>query len=84
MLAVDVGVMVFSCFAARNMVMGDGMKRVLVALMVTGLAGAAAAGGLSEPAMDAAVVAAETASSGNDSWVGIVMTLLVFGAALAD
>ena len=44
----------------------------------------ASAGGLSEPAMDPAVVEAETASSGADNWVGIVMTLLVFGAAVAD
>ena len=60
------------------------MKKLMVALVVVGLTGPALAGGLSEPAMDAAVVAAETASSGGDNWVGIVMTLLVLGAALAD
>ncbi len=60
------------------------MKSLMAALVVVGLACPAVAGGLSEPAMDAAVVAAETASSGNDNWVGIIMTLLVFSAALAD
>ena len=60
------------------------MKKLMVALVVVGLVRPALAGGLSEPAMDAAVVAAETASSGGDNWVGIVMTLLVLGAALAD
>ena len=60
------------------------MKSLMAAVVVVGLACPAGAGGLSEPAMDPVVVAAETASSGNDNWVGIIMTLLVFGAALAD
>ena len=64
--------------------MGDGMKKLSIALVVVALAGPAVAGGLSEPAMDPAVVAAETSSSGSDNWVGIVMTVLVLAAALAD
>lgn len=60
------------------------MKSLMAAVMVVGLACPAVAGGLSEPAMDVAVVAAETAASGQDNWVVILMTLLVFGAALAD
>ena len=58
------------------------MKTLLLALAFLGAGLPALAGGLAEPAMDAAVVEAQTASSGNDNWVGIVMTLLVFGAAV--
>lgn len=60
------------------------MKEFLVLVAFFGMVVTASAGGLAEPAMDPAVVAAETAASGADNWVGIVMTLLVFGAALAD
>ena len=64
--------------------LGDGMKNFVLGLAFVGAAFPALAGGLVEPAMDPAVVAAETASSSGDNWVGIVMTLLVFGVALAD
>lgn len=60
------------------------MKKLVMALALVGSVAPAFAGGLSEPAMDPAVVAAETASSGGDNWVGVLMTLLVFGAAIAD
>ena len=60
------------------------MKEFLVLVVFFGMMGTASAGGLTEPEMDPAVVAAETAASGADNWVGIVMTLLVFGVAIAD
>lgn len=64
--------------------LGDGMKEFLVLVAFFGMVVTASAGGLAEPAMDPAVVAAETASSGSDNWVGILLTLLVFGTAIAD
>ena len=39
---------------------------------------------LAEPAMNPAVVAADAASSGSDSWVAVIMTRLVFGVAIAN
>lgn len=60
------------------------MKSLILALAFVGFGVPALAGGLGEPAMDPAVVAADAALSAGDNWVGIVMTLLVFGAALAD
>lgn len=60
------------------------MKRFLLAFALVTLVSPAAAGGLTEPAMDPVVVAAETASSGDDNWVGVLMLVLVFGAAIAD
>lgn len=68
----------------KNVTRGDGMKTLILALVVLGTGLPALAGGLSEPAMDPAVVEAQTASSGSDNWVGIVMTLLVFGAAVSN
>lgn len=63
---------------------GDGMKGLILALGFVGAGLPALAGGLGEPAMDPAVVAADAASSASDSWVGVVMTLLVFGVAIAN
>ena len=60
------------------------MKEFLVLSAFFCTVAVASAGGLSEPAMDPAVVAADAASSGGDNWVGIVMTLLVFGAAVSN
>jgi hypothetical protein len=59
------------------------MKTTRIALLVVGSLSPAFAGGMTEPVMEVGVVAAETASSGGDEWVGIMMTLLVFGAAVA-
>lgn len=64
--------------------LGDSMKEFLVLVAFFGMVVSASAGGLTEPAMDPAVVEAETASSASDNWVGIVLTLLVFGTAIAD
>ncbi|MGB8814155.1 MAG: hypothetical protein WCC57_13340 [Paracoccaceae bacterium] len=58
------------------------MKRICMAIGVVYLAGAALAGGVTEPAMDPAVVA-EAASSGGDNWVGFMMLALTLGTALA-
>lgn len=60
------------------------MKRFGFAMLFIGLAGTAMAGGLPVPVMDPVVVEAQTASSGGDNWVGVMMTLLVFGTALAN
>lgn len=59
------------------------MKKLVMALLVVGSAGPVFAGGLTEPTMDPAVVAADTSSSGGDNWVGVMMSLLVLGAALS-
>jgi hypothetical protein len=62
---------------------GEIMKKTIIAfLLVSGLS-PAFAGGLTEPVMEEAVIVADTASSGGDNWVGIMMTLLVFGTAVA-
>ena len=58
------------------------MKKLVIALALIATVSPALAGGLTEPAMDAAVVAAET-SSGGDNWVGVMMMLLVLGAAVS-
>ncbi len=58
------------------------MKKLLLTLALISAVSPALAGGLTEPAMDPAVVAAET-SSGGDNWVGVMMTLVVLGAALS-
>jgi hypothetical protein len=63
---------------------GDGMKKFVLASALVFAVSPALAGGLTEPAMDPAVVAANTASSGGDTWVGIMMLVLVFGTAIAD
>lgn len=60
------------------------MKRCAWALVLAGFATMAQAGGPVEPVMEPAVVEAETASSGGDNWVGVAMTVLMFGAALAN
>jgi hypothetical protein len=59
------------------------MKTSIVALLLASSLSPAFAGGMTEPVMEVEVVAADTASSGGDEWVGIMMTLLVFGAAVA-
>jgi hypothetical protein len=59
------------------------MKTTLLALLLATSTSAAYAGGLAEPVMTEAIIVADTASSGGDEWVGITMTLLVFGAAIA-
>lgn len=64
--------------------LGDGMKEFLVLVAFFGMVVTASAGGLAEPAMDPAVVEAETAGSGSDNWVGIMLTLLVIATAIAD
>jgi len=60
------------------------MKRIGLALVIGSLAGMAMAGGLPVPVMEPAVVEAQTASSGGDNWVGILMVVLTFGAALTN
>jgi hypothetical protein len=59
------------------------MKTTLVAMLITSSLSPASAGGMPEPVMQEAVIVADTASSGGDNWVGIMMTVLVFGAAVA-
>ena len=81
---VDLFCLWLSFFGHKKICPGDGMKKLVMALALVGSAVPALAGGLSEPAMDPAVVVAETASSGGDNWVGVLMTLLVFGAALGN
>jgi hypothetical protein len=63
---------------------GDGMKKLVVALALVASIGPVSGGGLTEPAMDTAVVAEETGSSGGDNWVGIMMLVLVVAAAVSD
>jgi hypothetical protein len=58
------------------------MKKLVIAFALIAAVSPALAGGLTEPAMDPAIVAADT-SSGGDNWVGVMMTLLVLGAALS-
>ena len=54
-------------------------------LWLAGLAaGAAIAGGMAAPVMDEAVVAEDTASSGGDNWVGILMLVLVAATVASD
>lgn len=60
------------------------MKSLIVVLALMGTVAPALAGGLTEPAMDPAVVVADTASSSSDNWVGIVMSMLVIGVAIAQ
>ncbi len=60
------------------------MKKTILVLALMGFANGAFAGGLSEPAMDPAVVAEEVASSGSDNWVGIMMLVLVAAAAASN
>lgn len=74
----------FPSWKLRKYHLGDRMKTILMAFAVALLVSPVAAGGLTEPAMDPAVVATETASSGDDNWVGVMMLVLVFGAAIAD
>lgn len=60
------------------------MKALALTLALTAaMSQTALAGGLPEPAMEPAVIAADTASSAGDDWVGILMTALVFAAALS-
>jgi hypothetical protein len=68
----------------KNLALGDGMKKLVIALALVASVGPVTAGGLTEPAMDPAVVTAETGSSGGDNWVGIMMLVLVLGAAVSD
>jgi len=59
------------------------MKTAFTVLALLGGLSPAFAGGMAEPVMDEAVILADTASSGGDEWVVIMMTVLVFGAAVA-
>lgn len=58
------------------------MKPVLLAATLALAAAPALAGGYAEPVMEPAVIA--EAVTADHTWVGILMTLLVFGAALAN
>lgn len=60
------------------------MNSLILALAVVGAGLPALAGGLGDPAMDLAVVAEDAASSASDTWVAVVMTLLVSGVAIAN
>jgi hypothetical protein len=62
------------------------MSRLALAasLALACLATTAQAGGVAEPQMEAEVIVQETASSGGDNWVGIAMTLLLLGTAVAN
>lgn len=59
------------------------MKTALTILALLGGLSPAVAGGMAEPVMDQTIILSDTASSGGDEWVGIMMTVLVFGAAVA-
>jgi hypothetical protein len=68
---------------------GAGMTRLFLtgaaALWLAGIdARAAVAGGMADPVMDQAVVVEDTASSGGDNWVGILMLILVAAAVASD
>ena len=59
------------------------MKSFLAnAVLIIGLT-PAFAGGVTEPVMEETIITADTASSGGDNWVGVMMTLLVLGASVA-
>ena len=73
-----------SFFGDKKFALGDGMKVLVIALAMFASVGSASAGGLTEPAMDPAVVAADTSSSGGDNWVGVMMTLLVLATAVSN
>jgi hypothetical protein len=59
------------------------MKTILATLLIVSSLSPAIAGGLPEPVMEEEVIITDTASSGGDEWVGIMMTVLVLGAAAA-
>ena len=59
---------------------GEEMKTFALALALSAAASASLAGGI-EPVMDPVVVAT-AASSANDNWAGITLTLLLLAAAL--
>ena len=58
------------------------MKNAVLAATLCLAAAPALAGGYAEPVMEPQVIA--EAVTGDDSWVVVLMTLLVFGAALAE
>ncbi|HEX9857028.1 MAG TPA: hypothetical protein VGA75_01640 [Paracoccaceae bacterium] len=60
------------------------MKRIFIGIVFSCLAGTAIAGGIAEPVMEPAVVEAETASSGGDNWVGLLMLALIAGTVLTQ
>jgi hypothetical protein len=62
---------------------GGIMKKTVIAVLLASTLSPALAGGVTESVMETEVIVADTASSGGDNWVGIMMTLLVFGAAVA-
>jgi hypothetical protein len=62
---------------------GGIMKTILATLLIVSSLSPAIAGGLPEPVMEEEVIITDTASSGGDEWVGIMMTVLVLGAAAA-
>jgi hypothetical protein len=63
--------------------LGDIMKTTLIAGLIMASLTPAFAGGMTEPVMEESVIIADTASSGGDNWVGIMMTVLVLGASVA-
>jgi hypothetical protein len=61
------------------------LKAGAAGLWLAGIAaGSAVAGGMADPVMDQAVVVEDTASSGGDNWVGILMLVLVAAAVASD
>jgi len=56
------------------------MKSTIAAAILLALSGAAYADGVSDAKIEPAVIQDATVSS-NDNWVGLVMTLIVFGVA---
>ena len=62
---------------------GGIMTKILITLALATTLSPAFAGGMAEPVMATEVIVADTAASGGDEWVGVLMTLLVFGTAVA-
>lgn len=60
------------------------MKRIACIGLLICMAGTATAGGPVVTVMDPVAVEAQTASSGGDNWVGVLMTLLVVAAVLSS
>ncbi|MGB3177993.1 MAG: hypothetical protein WBA90_08965 [Albidovulum sp.] len=58
------------------------MKTAALILALGAFATPALSGGMNDAVMEPDVIVEDTASSANDNWAGIVLTLLLVGAAL--
>ncbi|MGC1428282.1 MAG: hypothetical protein WA822_06800 [Albidovulum sp.] len=58
------------------------MKTAALILALGAFATPSFAGGMNDAVMEPMTIVEDTASSANDNWAGIVLTLLLVGAAL--